>query len=290
MDQGYIWIGLAGCSLATACIAVGVVKWKTNPRCYRDYSKLQQDLEDSRSGGNLLDIVIEGKIKPEENTAPSDESISSHGPAGFVVDMGNIRLNPDRKVGWIETINGSPEVPLQYAHKEAMTETNKLDPKNFSFPFILKDETTNKTIKVKEIDISNGFRSLHNDITSPKEWTESTNSGYYIRSGIQYRLIMYGSMAAILGDAKKSPDKDIVCEFIPKEVAKSAESFITIPKFNGTSTLLIITGVLLAITTLLFWMKRIRDNRNQAGELGNQPEQQDQPSDNDNKNNCNMPT
>ena len=283
MDQGFkIWIGLAGCSLATACIAVGVVKWKTNPRCYRDYSKLQQDLEDSRSGGNLLDIVIEGKIKPEENTASSDESISSHGPAGFVVDMGNIRLNPDRKVGWIESVN---EVPLKYAYEKAMTEINKLNPKNFSFPFILKDETTNKTIKVKEIDISNGFRSLHNDITSPKKWPLSTND--FIRSGIQYRLIMYGSMAAILGDAKKSPDKDIVCEFIPKEVAKSAESFTT--KSNNTSTLLIITGVLLAIAALLFLMKG-RGNENQSVELGNQPGQQDQPPDNDNKNNCNMPT
>ena len=274
MDQGFkILIGFAGCSLATACIAVGVVKWKTNPRCYSDYSKLQQDLDNSRSGGDLLDIVIEGKIKPEENTAPSGTSISSHGPAGFVVDMGNISLNPDRKVGWIETINGSPEVPLKYAHEMSMNETNKLNPKNFSFPFKLKDETTNKTIKVKEIDISHGFRSLHDDITSPKKWKLPTDS--FIRSGIQYRIIMYGSMAAILGDAKKSPDKNIVCEFIPKEVAMSAKSFTT--KSNNTSTLLIITGVLLAIAALLFLMKG-RGNENQA-DADNEPEQQNQPPD-----------
>ena len=279
MDQGYIWIGLAGCSLATACIAVGVgvVKWKTNPRCYRDYSKLQQDLDNSRSGENLLDIVIEGKIKSEKNTASSDESISSHGPTGFVVDVGNIGLNPDREVGWIEYLTGSPVFSQDEAFKIVINETNKLNPENLSVPFILKDETANKTIKVKEIDISHVFRSLHDDITSPKKWKLKTND--FIRSGIQYKILTYGSMAAILGDAKRSPDKNIVCEFIPKEVAKSAGSFIT--NRNNTSTLLIITGILLAIAALLFLMKG-RGNENQAVELGNQPGQQDQPPDNDN--------
>ena len=284
MDQGFkILIGLAGCSLATACIAVGVVKWKTNPRCYSDYSKLQQDLEDSRSGGDLLDIVIEGKIKSEENTAPSGTSISSHGPAGFVVDTGNISLNTDREVGWtrgwIEYIFGSGVTSKSNAVKEAIKETSKVNPDKFSFPFKLKDETTNKTIKVKEIDISHGFRSLHDDITSPKKWKLSTDK--FIRSGIQYRIITYGSIVAILGDAKKSPDKDIVCEFIPKEVAKSAKSFTT--KSNNTSTLLIIMGVLIAITTLLFLMKG-RGNENQSVESGNQLGQQDQLPDNDKTN------
>ena len=274
-------IGFAGCSLATACIAVGVVKWKTNPRCYSDYSKLQQDLDNSRSGGDLLDIVIEGKIKPEENKAQSGTSISSHGPAGFVVDTGNISLNTDREVGWIrgwiEYIFGSGVTSKSNARKEAINEIIKVNAENFSSPFKLKDETTNKTIKVKEIDISHGFRSLHDDITSPKKHDEIADN--FIRSGIRYRIIMYGSMAAILGDARKSPDKDIVCEFIPKEVAKSAKSFTT--KSNNTSTLLIIMGVLIAITTLLFLMKG-RGNENQAVELGNQPGQQDQPPDNDN--------
>ena len=278
MDQGFkILIGIAGCSLATACIAVGVIKWKTNPRCYSDYSKLQQDLNNSRSGGDLVDIVIEGKIKPEKNTAPLGTSIRSHGPAGFVVDTGNISLNTDREVGWIEYIFGSGVTSKRNGRIVAIKETSEVNPENFSFPFKLNDETTNKTIKVNTIDISHGFRSLHDDITSPKKWKQST--GNFIRSGIQYRIIMYGSMAAILGDAKKSPDKDIVCEFIPKEVAKSAQSFTT--KSNDTSTLLIIMGVLIAITTLLFLMKG-RGNENQSVESGNQPGQQDQPPDNDN--------
>ena len=280
MDQEFkIWIGLAGCSLAAACIAVGVVKWKTNPRrCYSDYSKLQQDLEDSRSGGDLLDIVIEGKIKPEENTAPSGTSIRSHGPVGFVVDMGNISLNTDREVGWIEYIRSFILTRRRSADIRVLMEGNKLNPENFSVPFKLKDEITNKTIKVKEIDISHGFCSLHDDITSLKKWKLSP--GKFIRSGIQYKIIMYGSMGAILGDAKRSPDKDIVCEFIAKEVAKSAQSFTT--KSNNTSTLLIIMGVFIAITTLIFLMKG-RGNENQASAVGNQPGQ-DQPPDNDKTN------
>lgn len=279
MEQGYIWIGLAGCSLATACITFGVVKWKMNPRCYSDYSKLQQDLEDSRSGGDLLDIVIEGEIKPEENTAPSGTSIRSHGPVGFVVDTGNISLNTDREVGWIEYFSSFILTRRRSADIRVIMEGNKMNPENFSVPFKLKDEITNKKIKVKEIDIiSHGFRSLHDDITSLKKWKVPADK--FIRSGIQYRIIKYGSMAAILGDAIKSPDKDIVCEFIPKEVAKSAQSFTT--KSNNISTLLIIMGVFIAITTLIFLMKG-RGNENQASAVGNQPGQ-DQPPDNDKTN------
>ena len=252
---------------------------KRNPCCYKDYSKLQHDLSRSDTGV-LQDIVIEGKIKPEENTASSDKSVSNKGPVGLIANTGTVTTNPNKIPSWRETFfrphpsRDPNEMPIPAIYGRAISEANELIPKPFfSVPFILEDETTNNTIKVREIDMSHGFRSFRSDIvTSTEQCTlpmQSNDHVHYIQSGIQYEMLLYGSMAAILGDAKKSLKKDIVCEFIPKEVAKSAESFTT--KSNITFTVLIITGALLAIAALLFWKKE-RGNENQ-------PEKQDQPPD-----------
>ena len=280
------WLFLGAASIT--CIAVGgVLKWlerrgnitmKRNPCCYKDYSKLQHDLSCSDTGV-LQDIVIEGKIKPEENTASSGKSVSNKGPVGLIANMGKVRMNPNSKESLGNAAFGPITMQIMAIYDTAISEANEMIPKPFfSVPFILEDETTNNTIKVREIDISHGFRSFRSDIvTSTEQCTlpmQSNDHVHYIQSGIQYEMLLYGSMAAILGDAKRSLKEDIVCEFIPKEVAKSAESFTT--KSNNIAfTVLIITGALLAIAALIFWKKE-RDNENQADEIGNQPEQDQQ--------------
>ena len=274
------WLFLGAASIA--CIAVGgVLKWlelKRNPRCYKDYSKLQHDLSHSGTGV-LQDIVIEGKIKPEENTTSSDKSVSNKGPAGFITNMGKVKMNPNRKKSWDETMFGPTEMPIPAVYDSAISEANKLIPKPFfSVPFILEDETTNNTIKVREIDMSRVFRSFRSDIvTSTEQCTlpmQNNDYVYYIQSGIQYEMLLYGSMAAILGDAKRSLKEEMVCEFIPKEVANSAESFTT---KSNTFTVLIITGALLAIAALLFWKKE-RGNENQV-DADNESEEKNRPPD-----------
>ena len=117
LNHGYFLVQL----VSHVYIAVGgVLKWlelKRNPRCYKDYSELQHDLSCSGTGV-LQDIVIVGKIKPEENMTSSDESVSSKGPAGFIANMGNIILNRNAILyeEWVRrkenASTNSPHIPL----------------------------------------------------------------------------------------------------------------------------------------------------------------------------------
>ena len=254
-------IGLAGLGVGVALKILKSVESEvvlkkepppSTPRHYDDFTKLEDDL--LASHGMLSEVVIQGKVKkipatecsdgpkPDSRTEVAhDESallvsdlkaeLARYGAAGKVINTGDMLL-----YGAFSVKEGG----LIHIPKSAQL--------SFSNPFFLKSSKGNE-ITVESIDMSVNLQNvlephdLHCMLTGKLPLV-------YIRHGIKYNMLTYGSTIAVIGSAKLQDDgKKII--FTAKEVSDSLQSFIpqenlkTLPK--NTSTILIIGGLSLIV-------------------------------------------
>ena len=82
-----------------------------------------------------------------------------------------------------------------------------------------------------------------------------TKKKSYTRSDLRYSILPYGITVAILGDARKvKGSKDIT--FYPKEVGKTAESFVSTIKLDKyIYTVLIIGGITIIAGVVLICIR-----------------------------------
>ena len=276
-------LGIASLTAGIATLtAGGFLTWLNRsqfPPCHTNYT----NLGNGQDNWELSNIVIQGEIKKHHNNdiltnsndISQEEAVlkcNDQGPAGIVTHMGKVKSHSDNEIGEMQWQKVVSTVFKKPGEEKPTTQTQLLTkyttefpdpPATFSAPFILSDSQNNE-IHIKEIDMLNGFRSVHKDVEiKPFDFPEKTygdSKVSYTRSHLRYNILPYGITVAILGNAKKVKGKENVT-FSPIEVGNTAESFGSAIKLDKyTYTVLIIGGITIiaGVVLLITWLCKCR--------------------------------
>ena len=174
-------LGIASLTAGIATLtAGGFLTWLNKSRCYKNCTNLGKALDDS---WEISNIVIQGEIKRHRNdnnilTNTKDLSqeevalkCNDYGPAGIATHLGRAESHDDPSKSGKLLSNNEKSTIVENLHTKSKTTTlaqryvtSTPDPPiTFSVPFILRD-SQNIEIHVKEIDMLNGFHSVHKDV------------------------------------------------------------------------------------------------------------------------------